>query len=82
MFGPVFSTLVFIAGLNELDLIKLKLPTKEELKGIIEGNSKMYNDIIEDKVSCNVFNFYESPDDGYLLDSRPFKCTHFLVLNV
>ena len=52
MFGPVFSTLVFIAGLNELDLIKLKLPTKEELKGIIEGNSKMYSRYL---VMCLIF---------------------------
>ena len=41
MFEPIFSTLAFTTGLNELDLVKLKLPTKEELKGIIEGNSKM-----------------------------------------
>ena len=32
MFEPINSKLVFTAGLNELDLIKLKLPTKEELK--------------------------------------------------
>ena len=63
MFELVFSTLVFTAGLNELDLIKLKLPSKEELKIIVEGNSKMYNDSIEDRLSCKVCNFFESPDD-------------------
>ena len=36
IFEPVFSTLLFTTGLNELDLIKLKLPSKEELKGIVK----------------------------------------------
>ena len=36
MFEPINSKLVFTAGLNELDLIKLKLPTKEKLKFIVE----------------------------------------------
>ena len=57
MFEPVFYTLVFTAGLNELDLINLKLPFKEESKGIVEGNSEMYNDRIEDRLSCKVCNF-------------------------
>ena len=77
LFDAVNSTLVFTAGLNELDLIKLKLPTKEELKGIVESNSKMYNDRIEDRVSCKMCMFYESPDDGGLPAFRPFKCTIF-----
>ena len=77
MFESIFFTLVSTAGLNELDLIKLKLPTKEELKGIVEGNSKIYKDRMEDRVPCKVCMFYESPDDGDFLVSRPFKCTHF-----
>ena len=77
LFDAVNSTLVFTAGLNELDLIKLKLPSKEELKSIVEGNTEMYNDRIEDRLSCKVCNFFEIPDDGYLPVSRPFKCTHF-----
>ena len=58
MFEPVNSTLMFTAGLNELDLINLKLPSKEESKGIVEGNSEMYNDRIEDRLSCKVCNFF------------------------
>ena len=39
--------LFFSAGLNELDLIKLKEPFEEKSSGIIEGNSKLYNEKIE-----------------------------------
>ena len=58
-------------------MIKLKLPPKEELKDIVEGNSKMYNDRIEDRLTCKVCNCFGSPDDEYLPVSRPFKYTHF-----
>ena len=58
LFESVDSTLVFTTGLNELDLINLKLPSKEESKGIVEGNSEMYNDRIEDRLSCKVCNFF------------------------
>ena len=54
---PVNSTSMFTTGLNEFDLIKLKLPSKEEFKGIVEGNSEMYNDRIEDRLSCKVLIF-------------------------
>ena len=77
LFEPVNSTSMFTTGLNEFDLIKLKLPYKEEFKGIVEGNSEMYNDRIEDRLSCKVCNFFKTPDDGCLPVSRPFKCTHF-----
>ena len=73
MFKPVFATLVFTVGLNELDLIKLKLPSKEELKYIVDRNSKLYNDKIEDRLSCKVCIIFESPDDECLPVSRPFK---------
>ena len=58
-FEPINSTLVFAAGLNELDLIKLKLPTKEEINGIVKGNFKLYNDRIEERLFCRVCMFYE-----------------------
>ena len=77
LFEPVNSTLVSTAGLNELNLIKLKLPSKVELKGIVLGNSEMYNDRIEDNLPCKVYIFFETFNDGSLPVSRPFKCTHF-----
>ena len=77
LFDDVNSTLVFQVVLNELDLIKLKIPYKEELKCIVEGNTEIYNIRIEDRLSCKVCIFFQTPDDGYLPVSRPFKCTHF-----
>ena len=77
LFEPVNSTLVFTTVLNELNLIKLELPSKEELKGIVEGNLEMYNDRIEDILSCKMCIFFEIPDDECLPVARPFKCTHF-----
>ena len=58
LFHAVNSTLVFTTGLNELDFIKLKLPSKEELKGIVEGNLEMHNDRIEDILSCKMCIFF------------------------
>ena len=62
LFGHMVSTLGFSAGLNEFDLIKLKLPSKTELKCITEGNQKLYNERIEDILSCKVCNFYDTPE--------------------
>ena len=45
LFEDKDSTVLFQAALNELDLIKLKIPFKEELKCIFEGNMDMYNNI-------------------------------------
>ena len=77
LFEPVNSTLVFTTVLNELNLIKLELPSKEELKGIVEGNLEMHNDRIEDILSCKMCIFFETPDDECFPVSIPFKCTHF-----
>ena len=57
LFEPMVSTLVFTARLNKLDVIKIKLPSEAELKGITEGNKKVYNERIEDRLFCKVFNF-------------------------
>ena len=77
LFDDVNSTLVFQAVLNELDLIKLKIPYKEELKCIVKGNMDMYNIRIDKRLSCKVCNFYQTLEDRCLPISRPFKCTHF-----
>ena len=54
LFDAVNSTLAFQTALNELDLIKLKIPYKEELKFIVEGNMEMYNFRIDEILSCKV----------------------------
>ena len=59
LFDAVNSTIVFQAVLNELDLIKLKIPYKEELKGIVEGNMEMYNIRIDERLSCKVCIFFK-----------------------
>ena len=74
MFEPITITLVITTGLNELDLIKLKLPTEKELKSIVEGNSKLYNDRIEERLFCKVCIFmnhlmmedFQFPDHLYV----------------
>ena len=63
LFDDVDSTVVFQAALNELDLIKLKIPYKEELKYIVEGRVDMYNSRIYERLSCKVCNFYQTPED-------------------
>ena len=52
---------MFYVELNDFDLIKLKLPSKMELKCITEVNSKLYNDRIEDRISYKGCKFYDKP---------------------
>ena len=63
LFEDKDSTVVFQAALNELDLIKFKIPFKEELNGIFEGNMDMYRKRIDERLSCKVCNFYQTPED-------------------
>ena len=51
LFDDKDSTVVFQAALNELDLIKLKIPSKKELKCIVEGSMDMYNNRIGERLS-------------------------------
>ena len=37
----------------------------------------MNNDRIEDRLSCKVYIYFETFNDGSLPVYRPFKCTHF-----
>ena len=71
MFEPISSIFVFSAGINEVDLIKLKLLSGSELNGITKGNKKLYNERIESILSCKVYNFmmhlmlvvFQNPDN-------------------
>ena len=56
MFEPISSIFVFSAGINEVDLIKLKLLSGSELNGITKGNKKLYNERILSILSCKVCN--------------------------
>ena len=80
LFEPMVSILFFSGRLNELDVIKLKLPSEAGLKGITEGNKKLYNERIKYRLSWKVFNCYDVPDASCFPDSRPFNCTYLFIL--
>ena len=83
LFEPVNSTLVSTAELNELNLIKLKLPSKEELIGIVEGKSEMYNHRIEDRLSCNMCKRFVTPDNENVFQFPDHFNVHIsFILNV
>ena len=83
LFEPVNSTLVSTAELNELNLIKLKLPSKEELIGIVEGKSEMYNHRIEDRLSCNMCKSFVTPDNENVFQFPDHFNVHIsFILNV
>ena len=45
---------VFSAKLNDLDLIKLKIPSASEICGIIAVNRTMYDERIKEILSCKI----------------------------
>ena len=68
---------VFSAKLNEIDLIKLKIPSDSEICGIIVGDRTMYDEIIKERLSCKICLKYEVPSLGGLSSSKPFQCLHY-----
>ena len=68
---------VFSANLNELDLIKLKIPSESEICGIIAGERSMYDERIEEILCCNIFLRYDVPSFGGIPVAKSFQCLHF-----
>ena len=50
---------VFPAKLNELDLMKLKIPFECEMCGIIAGDRTMYDAIIKERLFCKICIKYD-----------------------
>ena len=65
---------VFPAKLNELDLIKLKIPSESEMCGIIAGERSLYDKIIQERFYCLLWV-------AFLLQNH-FNIFIFLILNV
>ena len=68
---------VFPIGLNEVDLIKLKILSEAELSGIVDGNRKLYEERIKDRLSCKLCNFYDVTEFGGIPNSNPFQYLHY-----
>ena len=45
---------VFSAKLNELDLIKLKIPSESEMYGIVAGDRSLYDKRIQERLCCKI----------------------------
>ena len=63
--------------MNELDLMKLKIPSESEMYGIIAGNRTMYDERIKERLSCKICLKYNVPSLGGLPGAKPFQCLHF-----
>ena len=68
---------VFSAKLNELDLIKLKIPSESEMCGIIAGERAMYGERIKERLSCKICLEYDVPSFGGFPSAKLFQCLHF-----
>ena len=62
----------FSVKLNELDLIKLKVPSESEMCGIIAGERSMYDEIIKERLSCKICLEYDVPSFGGIPVAKPF----------
>ena len=73
---------VFSAKLNEIDLIKLKLPSESEMCGIIAGERSMYGERIQENFSCKICLEYDVPFSVAFLLQNHFNVFIFFILNV
>ena len=55
---------IFSAKLNELDFIKLKIPSESEMCGIIAGERSMYDERIKERLLCKICLEYDEPSFG------------------
>ena len=58
--------------MNELDLIKLKIPSEAELSDFIVGNKAIYDERIKERLSCKICNDYDVPSFGHIPSAKPF----------
>ena len=66
----------FSAKLNELDLIKLKIPSESEMCGIIAGERSMYDERIKERLSSKIYLEYDVLSFGGLPVAKSFQCLH------
>ena len=68
---------VFYAKFNELDLIKLKIPSVSELSSIIAGNRTIYDERIKERLSYKICNAYGVPSFDSITSVKPFQYLHY-----
>ena len=68
---------VFSTKPNEPDLMKLKIHSKAELRGIIQGDRTMYDERIKERLSCKICLKYDVLLLGGLPLAKPFQCLHY-----
>ena len=65
------------AKFNEIDLIKLKIPSESELSEIITRNRNIYDEIIKERLSCKICNDYNIPLFVGIPSAKPFQCLQY-----
>ena len=68
---------VFSAKLNELNLIKLEIPSESEIRDIIAGDRSIYDKRIQERLCCKICLRYDLPSFGGILVAKLFQCLHF-----
>ena len=68
---------VFSTGLNELDPIKFKKPSEDELSTIIDKTTEISNERVENWLSCNMCNMYDVSSISDIPRSTPFQYLHY-----
>ena len=68
---------VFSTQFNELDLIKLKIPSESELSSIIAGNRTNYDERIKKRLSYKICNEDDVPSFDSITSAKPFQYLHY-----
>ena len=45
--------------------------SEADLNGVVEGNRKLYEEIIQDRLSCKIYNCYDETEVGGVPNSTP-----------
>ena len=64
---------------HDSELGKISIPSDDEIAESFNGNDKIYNTRIENRLSCNICHFkrYLGNIKGYASECRPFDCYHY-----
>ena len=69
----------FNCQVQDSNLGKIFKASVDELAEFVNGNNESYNTCIENRLSCNIFNFYKYLDNVnvYAPEYRPFDCYYY-----
>ena len=70
---------IFNILVQDSELVKILIPSDDELAKSLNGNNEKYNTRVENRLTCNICHFYKyiGKDNAYSPEYCPFYCYHY-----